>query len=514
MEQAADRNGAMEQAVDRIDHAAAYRRIFSKRSPEEVRTLARIKRFLERVMGDDRFRDALKENVEDPRPLAASIGVDVDPRLMRPLWQHGYTHLRFEKADAAYPLAILWDRYIGQMIAHRDFLKSQACTNGVNPRFDAWRERQILRTSSECGLSGNAITHPLAAFELSDGCSVGCWFCGISADKFKGNFAYTPDNAALWRGVQETMVELFGEAAKSSFLYWATDPMDNPDYPRFLDDTWRITGYLPQTTTAAPLRDVARTRQVLAMFDDHGSITNRFSILTRTILERVHQEFTPDELMGVELVLQNKEALMIKAPAGKARERAEAMKARGEDPKLSLLQGDHSTIACVSGFLVNMVKGTVQMITPTRPTPRWKNGYKVLGTRFFTSVREYRRAIESLLDAATVELHSDLPVRLRPDLQVVDTERGFAMVTRNVRHECRASFTRDLKDLLLSGEQTYGSIVQRLVERGEDVLVVDQVLEDLFANGLLMEDVDLVEAGVLAADRSRATGDGAQLAAS
>jgi radical SAM family RiPP maturation amino acid epimerase len=486
-----------QQATEKVDHGTAYRRIFSERSADEVRTLARVKRFLERVMGDDRFREALKANVDDPGKIAASIGVDLDPLLMRPLWQHGYTHLRFEKADPAYPLSILWDRYIGEMIQHRDFLKSQACTNGVNPRFDAWRERQILRTSSECGLSGGSITHPLVAYELSDGCSVGCWFCGISADKFKGNFAYTPENAALWRGVQETMVELFGNAAQSAFCYWATDPMDNPDYPKFIDDVWKITGYLPQTTTAAPLRDTARTREVLAMFDDHGSITNRFSVLTRTILERVHAEFTPDELMGVELVLQNKEALMIKAPAGKARERAEAMKARGEDPKLSLLQGDHSTIACVSGFLVNMVKGTVQMITPTRPNVRWKNGYKILGTRFFDSVKSYRGAIDSLLDAATVELHSDQPVRLRADLQVEDTERGFAMFSKSIRHECRASFNADLKGLLLSGEHTYGSILQRLVGNGEDVLVVDQVLEDLFLNGLLMEDIDLRDAGVL-----------------
>jgi radical SAM family RiPP maturation amino acid epimerase len=490
----------MEQAVERIDHGTAYRRIFTERSAEEVRRLARIKRFLERVMGDDRFREALKQNVDDPRPVATSIGVDLDPRLMRPLWQRGYTHMRFGKADPAYPLAIEWDRYIGQMLAHRDFLKSQACTNGVNPRFDSWRERQILRTTSECGLSGNSITHPLAAYELSDGCSVGCWFCGISAEKFKGNFTYTEENAALWRGVQQTMLELFGEAAKSAFCYWATDPMDNPDYPRFLDDAWKTTGYLPQTTTAAPLRDVLRTRQILAMFDDHGTITNRFSILTRTILERVHDEFTPDELMGVELVLQNKEALMIKAPAGKARDRADAMKARGQDPKLSLLQGDHSTIACVSGFLINMVKGTVQMVTPTRPSPRWKNGYKVLGTRFFDSVPSYRRAVESLLDAATVELHADLPVRLRPDLRVEDTANGFAMLTRSVRHECRASFTNDLKTLLTSGEQTYGSILQQLVQRGEDVLVVDQVLEDLFLNGLLMEDIDLRDVGVPSPD--------------
>jgi hypothetical protein len=112
-------------------------------------------------------------------------------------------------------------------------------------------------------------------------------------------------------------------------------------------------------------------------------------------------------------------------------------------------------------------------------------------------VPTYRAAIESLPATATVELRSDLPVRLRPDLQVEDTSNGFAMFTRSVRHECRAAFDTDLKSLLQSGEQTYGSIVERLVQHGEDVLVVDQVLEDLFMNGLLMEDVDLRDAGLL-----------------
>lgn len=475
------------------DHGAAYRRIFESRTPDEVRTLARIKRFLEKVMGDDRFRTALAGSCDDPRPVAAAYGIELDPRLMRPLWQHGYTKLRFAKADPAYPLAILWDEYIQEMLDHRDFLKSQACTGGVNPRFDAWRERQMLRTASECGLSGGSITHPLVAYELSEGCSVGCWFCGISAEKFRGYWSYTPENRELWRGVQEAMVELFGCAAQSAFCYWATDPMDNPDYPEFIEDVHQITGYLPQTTTAAPLRDPAQTRRVLALFAHHGSITNRFSILTRTILERVHQEFTPDELMGVELVLQNKEALMIKAPAGKARDRAEAMRAKGQDPKLSLLQGDHSTIACVSGFLVNMPRGTVQMITPTRPTPRWKDGYKVLGTRFFDSPKTYRRAIESLLDAATVELHADRPVRLRSDLSFEDTEKGFALVNRSARHVCTMPFPAEMRELLQRGDQTYGSVVERLVEKGADVLLVDRVLEDMFLHGLFAEDVDLRE---------------------
>ena len=68
--------------------------------------------------------------------------------------------------------------------------------------------------------------------------------------------ALRAENARLWRAILDHWVDLFGTAAQTGFCYWATDPADNPDYPRFIEDYHAATGNLPQTTTAAPLRDL------------------------------------------------------------------------------------------------------------------------------------------------------------------------------------------------------------------------------------------------------------------
>lgn len=469
-----------------MTHAEAYRRIFDSRSREEMHTLARIKRFMECVMGDDEFRQDLADNLDDPRAVTHARGIDIDPRLMRPLFQHGMTHLRFNRGEKAYPLAMMWDRYIREMLDHRDSLRDHGSTAETNPRFQAWRERQMRRVTSECGVSGGSITHPVAAFELSEGCSVGCWFCGISADKFKGSLPYTEETRARWRGVLESMVRHFGHAAQSGFCYWATDPMDNPDYPRFIEDYYEITGYLPQTTTAAPLKDVALTREVMDVFWKYRSITNRFSVLSKKMLHRVHEEFTADELMPVELVLQNKEALMSKAKAGRARDRQLRLRANGKDDRISLKNADHTTIACVSGFLINMVTGTIQLVTPTRPSDTWPKGYKVLGVRHFNTAEEFDRAI---LDIQECEIQTDLdgnqPAILRADLRYEPSESGFALVSASARHACEGlPFSPELGRLVASGNETYGSVLRHLVGRGEDVLLVNQALEDLYQNGV------------------------------
>ncbi len=472
-----------------MTHGEAYRRIFDSRSAEEMSALARIKRFMECVTGDDDFRRDLSENLEDPRVVAHARGIDIDPRLMRPLFQHGMTHLRFSRGERAYPLAMMWDRYIKEMLEHRDSLREHGSTAQSNPRFQAWRERQMRRVMSECGASGGSITHPLVAFELSEGCSVGCWFCGISAEKFKGSFPYSEENRARWRGVIAAMVRHFGDAAQSGFCYWATDPMDNPDYPRFIEDYQEITGYLPQTTTAAPLKNVALTREVMDIFWKYRSITNRFSVLTKTLLRRVHEEFTADELMPVELVLQNKEALMSKAKAGRALERQQKLRAAGKDDRISLQNADHTTIACVSGFLVNMVTGTVQLVTPTRPSERWPKGYRVLGERHFDSAEDFDAALTDLQDHEIQnELDGAQPARIRADLRYEPEADGFTLVSATARHGCQGvSFAAELGRLVSSGRETYGSVLRQLVARGEDVLMVNQVLDDLYQNGLLEE---------------------------
>jgi len=470
-----------------------YRSIFDSRSAEELRQLAHIKRFMERLIADPHFRDKLRDHADDLESLkqvTEEYGLDADPALMLPLFHRQYLKYRHTDDEKKWPLSELWSDYMREMIAHRDRLREAGDATDANPAFNTWRQRQIARSMSELGASGPNITHPLVAYELSQGCSMGCWFCGISAEKFEGHLPYTPESSALWRGVLETMTELFGMAAQTGFCYWATDPMDNPDYDRFIEDHHRITGFLPQTTTAAPLKNLELTRRVLALFDKHRCVTNRFSILNLKILDRVHATFTPEELMGVELVMQNREALTSKANAGRARQRKQKLREAGKSDRIAERDDDHATIACVSGFLINMLAQTVQMVSPTRGGDRWELGYRIYETAHFKTTAEFRAAIEGMLARHGGEqLSGQDRIAFRPDLTYHPKPDGFELKNATVTHKFRGfSFARQLGDLIADGDKTAGNIHAALVNDGVDVFLVAETLRNLFAGGLFDDD--------------------------
>src|SRR5207245_1954647 len=122
------------------------------------------------------------------------------------------------------------------------------------------------------------------------------------------------------------------------------------------------------------------------------------------MLNRVHETFTADELLEVELVLQNPEAMTPKAPAGRAR----LLDGRPDrlGPRASTLAG--GTIACVTGFLVNMVERTIRLITPTRTCEQWPLGYRTAGLRRFRTPADFRHGIEELIDTCIPVRPGDL----------------------------------------------------------------------------------------------------------
>lgn len=482
--------------MTRIDSPAtlAYKQIFTRRTPDELHTLAHVKRFMELMVGDPQFREALHTNVANLKALADTYRLDLDPEQLLPMFHKGYMKYRFTEEEAAWPLAKAWDNYLLQMITHRDLIREAGSCERENPRFHAWRLRQMRRADSELGSSAVAITHPIVAFELSLGCTVGCWFCGISADRFHSYWPYTAENAALWQGVLSEITDLFGAAAQAGFCYWATDPSDNPDYPKFIEDYYNATGMLPQTTTAAPLKNLQLTRAVLQLFDRHRCVANRFSILTLKMLRAVHAEFSPEELFGVELVLQNREALTAKATAGRARERRQRLRAAGKPDKIALLESDeHGTIACVTGFLVSMVNRTIQLVTPTRASDRWPLGYRIYDERRFDSPSEFRLAIEEMIAAHMPdELVGPDPVAFRDDLGYQPLADGFELLSRRERVTVRGfPGAQLLGDLIAKGDKRAGDIHTALVAGGADILVIAERLRWLFEAGWLNEDPKL-----------------------
>ncbi len=258
-----------------------------------------------------------------------------------------------------YPLAPMRHLYIRDMIQHRGLLVPAGQSGGRNAGFDAWRLRQMERLRGELGANADGITHPAIAFEVSEGCSVGCRFCSISAEKFRGYWPYRPNRHA-WHAILEHTVDFLGAGAGAGFCYWASDPSDNPDYPDFILDFHKATGSIARTTTVVPLKNIGLTRLAMSLYDQHRTVTNRFSVLNRKYLLRVHETFTADELLGVELVIQTPDSFGSKSLAGRAIENAGKKKEK-------LISG--AAIACVSGFLVFLLAGFRSLPRP-EPRPR------------------------------------------------------------------------------------------------------------------------------------------------
>ena len=72
------------------------------------------------------------------------------------------------------------------------------------------------------------LVHAPFTIELTEGCSVGCWFCALSPDSLKNTYSHQSHQEEWIRFIQ-IMKSFLGDAIKSTFLYWATEPFDNPE---------------------------------------------------------------------------------------------------------------------------------------------------------------------------------------------------------------------------------------------------------------------------------------------
>lgn len=375
-------------------------------APDYALELALVKRFCERWRGDDDFRRRLEV---EPTATLEQAGVPFAPEELRPL---------YDSSDPNPPSRLVrrvWALH-QEKVAWRESLRQQMQITA--PQLDAWRRRQIRRCAWQLA-AGNAeaIVHPPAAFELSRGCSVGCWFCGVSAPKLSDLWRATPDHRKTWRQVLEVVYEICGPATAHSFLYWATDPLDNPDYEQFCLDFHAVTGHFPQTTTALALKNVERTRALLRLSEQHGCPLDRFSVLTLRQLLQIHEQFSPLELLRVELVTQNKESLGARSAAGKALSRLDPDTAHA------------TTIACVSGFLFNMPEGRVRWVSPCPSSERWPDGYRVHQEATFSDARQLRSVLQDWSTRPARLGLQDVP-RFRDDLELVPRSGGFRLQDR------------------------------------------------------------------------------------
>lgn len=455
---------------------------------EYLSQIANIKRVLERWTMDPSFREAF---VENPESALGSTGLPVRPEEIVPLVDNEEAKKLSEAIAAGkgedYPISVLRYRaFCREKRLHRTQVREECRPS--HPSLAAWRARQINRCVGELGIQkAEAIVHAPAAFELSKGCTVGCWFCGVSAPKFEHWYPYTEENGALWRGALQVLKDIMGPCVKQGFLYWATDGLDNPDYEKFVVDFHQVTGRCPQTTTAQANKDIDRTRGLLQLAQSLDSEINRFSVISLDMMRKIHAGFEAEELIRVECIPQNREAQekYQKAKAGRARKFAEkrTKEVRSDE--------DSSTIACVSGFLFNMVERSVKLITPCNSSERWPLGYWVLAEGTFNSPEELRSWLEKTIEQhirPALEL-SDV-VRLRPDLTwEVDGDK-FYVISRWIKitlsnHQEPAR----LLEMLDKGTYTAEEIALKR-ERESHVSLEETflLLNDMFKKGLFDEE--------------------------
>ncbi len=468
---------------------------------EEIIILSHVKRFIERQQGDPGFRQQLSIN---PDKAVDQYKIKVDPEEIRPLWDQKFfkDHVNSEfnkshwasikdalikkygqKANITESVKIFLDFFADEAESFQDKIK-QIANSTIDPRFKAWRERQINRTKSQFKkVVYESILHIPVCFELSKGCSVGCWFCGVSAPRLSDIFLYSEENARLWREVLELVQEMLGLAASTGFCYWATDPLDNPDYEKFCIDFSEIMGIFPSTTTALALRDPERTRSLLKLSTEQGLCANRFSIISLENLRRLHEEFTAEELVFVKLVLQNKEAIGIKAVAGRALYKKPKNSPDNPEP-------EQTTIACVSGFLFSMVDRSVKLISPCPADDRWPLGYIVYDQGNFCDANDLKNLLERMIAKnMPIQIKNTDKIKFRRDLTYESLPDGFKVstkfLTRTYRH---GRYLKTLGDLIQQGDKTAEEIAGYCESYGIAKADIFDRINELFNKGVLDEE--------------------------
>ena len=441
----------------------------------DIEAFADIKRFIERWLADRAFRAAYPG---EPKRVGEAHGLKVDPETVRVVWdQGGEGH-----ADPS-PLMRRYWAFVDDLVVRRHELAEAAAP--ADPRFAAWRQRQIHRLHLEVGVSLYPNPHIPASFELSRGCSVGCWFCSASPPSLSDTFLYTPQNARLWRGLLEALRDIAGpEASARSICYSGTDPLDNPDYERFADDFATLHDGGPFTSTALAVRDPERTRRLMARF---GAGNMRFSVLSLAMLNKIHAAFTPEELLPVSINFRNEGSIEAKLLtfAGRARERAKTYrKYRPGDPVIN-------TPSCETGFKFNLPDRVIRLSSPCAPDDRWPEGNRVYDEARFDDADDARRIMEQMI-ARHMPLAppDDFVAAFQRPLRFEATVNGFALVgphlTQRFENTPQKPFLGRLGEAISEGRRTVRDLTELVArEAGAPHEAVLASLNEFFRLGLL-----------------------------
>jgi radical SAM family RiPP maturation amino acid epimerase len=444
--------------------------------------LAHAKRFMERWIADPAFQEVVREN---PIGACEKYRIEVDLHALRPLWERG-TGEPFDNESALgdYPLLIELKNLL-RTLANDDVVSR--AESAKDRRYKAWRRRQVARCNSQFkSYFNDLILHISACFELTRGCSVGCWFCALDPQPLQGVFEYSQQNKRLWRGVLQTMYDILGPAAGAGMCYCATEPFDNPDYEKFCLDYCDILGVFPPTVTAKATEDFARTRRFMDLNRKKNGRVPSFSITSLEALDSVHSEFSAEELLHTYLVLHNRESSAHFTFSGRAMRNAHKKAFK----KISFHEG--RTTACVSGFLLNMVEKSVKLVSPCVPDKRWPLGYRTHEKATFTDAEDLKEILFEMMEThMPLHIREEDRVKFRQDLMYRELDEGFEVSTPFMtRRFENHPYMKTLGEIAHSGDTTVGDILSMCDFFSISKKDLLDSLDMMFKDGLLSEELE------------------------
>lgn len=416
-------------------------------------------------------------------------------------------------------------QFLTNKLRARDYLIEQGNVP-KNETVRKWRERQIGRCKGALGGVNDAFVHALVTYELADGCSVGCEFCGLGAGRLKSVFRYNDENAKLFRDVLKAAREVLGDVAGGGMMYFATEPLDNPDYEKFEQEYLKEFNTIPQITTAVADRNIERTRYfVHELYGGHGFI-HRFSLRSEEMTEKIFDNFSAEELISVELLPQFEEApgFVHFTVVGKQIEneaKSEEKKSTANKPQndisssLSLDEydlnddgipivsldslkeqiSDPGTICCIDGFRINFARKEVTLFTPCHMSEEHPNGISEAATLKFSDGDDFKNKLLELIDSyMVVELPDDEPLKLYDYFRLAyDEKLGTVLVSLNggetlLLDKLPKPYSIPIIKLLLAGNCTKQEIV-RIIMCKEDVAPekVFYLLSQLWKKGFIVD---------------------------
>lgn len=274
----------------------------------------------------------------------------------------------------------------------------------ANEQFRKWFIRQQKRVLFECSVNRRKTRYrsiPIN-FELSEGCSGGCSFCCLQPDRLSDCFRYDETNRLLWHDILNRTKSVLGNFAGQGTCYFATEPLDNPDYEQFIEDFYNCFGNYPQTTTVKAADQPDRIRKLMKKLGQEHlrQAALRFSVTSAGQLTKIHEAFSAEELKHVELLLNNRESMNRYSLAGRAVKLAKEL----EPEKFAAA----ATSICTAGFVVNLVKRTVTLMAPRRADIDHPLGLKEYQTRTFENGKSYQ-------DVLTAMIREWMPEDMPPD---------------------------------------------------------------------------------------------------